>query len=315
MVHKLLTTELSWTFGHNASYMIAGGLGGIGRATCRWMAKKGVKHLIFPSRSGPKNQAARDLIAELQDKGVNVVAPICDVSSLAGVFGNLSQANYAAGNTFQDALADFRTTRGEHAVSINLGWVRTIGIISEKEEYQNFRMKGADMAKIEESELLSLLNIYCIPAQKHADRSASQVLLGTVTPAVLLSKGIKVPDAMDRPLFSTLSHCLETSISTEHGDAMDVSALFRQTDDPSQREVIASDALAQKLARSLSVPAADINRDRPLFEFGVDSLVAVELRNWIGKEFPADVAVFDIMGSATVASIGSLVVKNAAVGK
>jgi hypothetical protein len=82
------------------------------------------------------------------------------LSSLAGVYGNVSQANYAAGNTFQDALAEFRTSQGEDAVSINLGWMRTIGAISEKEEYQNFRMKGADMAKIEEQELLSLLSIF-----------------------------------------------------------------------------------------------------------------------------------------------------------
>ncbi|KAH7069584.1 KR domain-containing protein [Paraphoma chrysanthemicola] len=43
------------------------------------------------------------------------------LSSLAIFSSNVSQANYAAGNTFQDALADYRTAHGEQAISINLG--------------------------------------------------------------------------------------------------------------------------------------------------------------------------------------------------
>jgi acyl carrier protein len=235
------------------------------------------------------------------------------LSSLAGVFGNVSQANYAAGNTFQDALADYRTAHGEQAVSINLGWMRTIGIISEKEEYQSFRMKGADMAKIEEKELMSLLDIYCDPAYNHSHRSKSQVLMGTVTPADLLSKGLKVPDAMERPLFSTFATCPNRNVVVDGGDNADAAALFRQTENIVQRERIVADALAQKLARSLSMAEDDVDRDKPLFAYGVDSLVAVELRNWIGKEFAADVPVFDIMGGATITAIGVLTVKNSAV--
>jgi acyl carrier protein len=237
------------------------------------------------------------------------------LSSLAGVFGNVSQANYAAGNTFQDAVADYRTAHGERAVSINLGWMRTIGIISEKEEYQNFRMKGADMAKIEERELMSLLDIYCDPAYSHSHRSKSQVLMGTITPSDLRSKGLKVPDAMERPLFSTFATCPDRLIAVESSEGADAAGLFRQIEDVVQRESFVADALAHKLARSLSMAHDDVDRDRPLFEYGVDSLVAVEFRNWIGKEFAADVPVFDIMGGATIKAIGVLTVKNSSLGK
>ncbi|KAH7070080.1 hypothetical protein FB567DRAFT_598626 [Paraphoma chrysanthemicola] len=386
VVPKFLAVRPHWSFDPCASYMIAGGLGGIGRAVCRYMARRGVKNLILPSRSGTKEKAAMDLVTELRTEGVNVVAPVCDVasleafsellanctetmppikgcinaamvlqdaifehmtydqwqiavrakvqtswnlhkllpsgmdffvllSSLAGVFGNVSQANYAAGNTFQDALADYRTAHGEQAISINLGWMRTIGIISEKEEYQSFRTKGADMAKIEEQELMSLLDIYCDPTYSHSHRSKSQVLIGTVTPADLLSNGLRVPDAMDRPLFSIFASCPESHVAADCGDNADAAVLFRQTDDVVQRGQIVADALAQKLARSLSMAHEDVDRDRPLFAYGVDSLVAVELRNWIGKEFSADVPVFDIMGGATITNIGALTVKNSTVGK
>jgi acyl carrier protein len=235
------------------------------------------------------------------------------LSSLAGVYGNVSQANYAAGNTFQDALAEARRSQGEEAVSINLGWMRTIGAISEKEEYQNFRMKGADMAKIEEQELLSLLASYCDSSHGPRTGLRSHVLMGTVTPGDLLSKGVAVSASMKRPLFSTFATCAGSTMIADSGDGTDLAGLFKQAKDIGEKEKLVSDALAQKLARSLSVLPEDINRQRPLFEYGVDSLVAVELRNWLGKEFEADVPVFDIMGGATIAAMGVLTVKNSRV--
>ena len=64
----------------NASYLIAGGLGGLGRSAARWMARRGAKNLILLSRSGPKSSAASELLKELRDRDVNVATPKCDVS-------------------------------------------------------------------------------------------------------------------------------------------------------------------------------------------------------------------------------------------
>jgi acyl transferase domain-containing protein/NADPH:quinone reductase-like Zn-dependent oxidoreductase len=82
IVPKFLAARPVWAFDPQASYMIAGGLGGIGRAICRWMARRGVKNLILPSRSGPKEKAALGLVKELTTEGVNIVAPVCDVASV-----------------------------------------------------------------------------------------------------------------------------------------------------------------------------------------------------------------------------------------
>jgi NAD(P)-dependent dehydrogenase (short-subunit alcohol dehydrogenase family) len=56
-------------------------MGGLGRAILSWMASKGAKHLIAPSRSGGSSAAAKDTVAELRAKGVNIITPQCDVSS------------------------------------------------------------------------------------------------------------------------------------------------------------------------------------------------------------------------------------------
>jgi acyl transferase domain-containing protein/NADPH:quinone reductase-like Zn-dependent oxidoreductase len=81
IVPKLLTTQSTWTFSADASYLIAGGLGGIGRAISRWMVEKGARHLILPSRSGPRAPVALELIQELEERGVSIMAPVCDVGS------------------------------------------------------------------------------------------------------------------------------------------------------------------------------------------------------------------------------------------
>lgn len=43
------------------------------------------------------------------------------LSSMNGIVGHVGQANYAAGNTFQDALAHHRVQCGENAASLDLG--------------------------------------------------------------------------------------------------------------------------------------------------------------------------------------------------
>ncbi|ORX94601.1 hypothetical protein BCR34DRAFT_608222 [Clohesyomyces aquaticus] len=384
VVPKYIMNHQDWKFNENASYLIAGGLGGIGRGISRWMMSKGVKSLILPSRSGPKSPAAIELLEELRQHGVNVMATVCDVSSfsslsamlddcaasmppikgcinacmtlqdsvfdnmtysqwnlaisskvhtslhlhcllphnldffiflssLSGIFGNLSQSNYAAGNVFQDALAYDRCSRGEKALSINLGWMRTIGAVAENASYQNFRMEGSDMAQIEERELMSLLDIYCDPGNVY-EKEKSQILIGTITPAHLQTHGLEVPDAMKRPLFSGFA--IPTGNATEAKmDSEDVAALFKIAGSDAKRAELVVQALAKKLARSLSKDPDDLDIGKPLFEYGVDSLVAVELRNWIGKEFAADVAVFDLMGGATIAAVGALVAGKGVIGK
>ncbi|KAK3385499.1 hypothetical protein B0H63DRAFT_522832 [Podospora didyma] len=58
---------------------------------------------------------------------------------------------------------------------------------------------------------------------------------------------------------------------------------------------------------NIGVIAEDIQPSKPLSSYGVDSLMAVELRNWIGREFSATMAVFDIVGGVPISSVVKLV--------
>lgn len=73
----------------NATYVLAGGLGGICREIGRWMAEKGAENLVFLSRSAAEGEANKSFIAGLNDTyNTNAMAFNCDVgdkTSLQGV--------------------------------------------------------------------------------------------------------------------------------------------------------------------------------------------------------------------------------------
>ena len=76
----MIETKPDYHFHENSSYLIAGGLGGLGRSAARWMISRGVKYLILLSRSGAQSEAAIPLLEELKAKGAHVEAPACDVT-------------------------------------------------------------------------------------------------------------------------------------------------------------------------------------------------------------------------------------------
>lgn len=72
---------------------------------------------------------------------------------------------------------------------------------------------------------------------------------------------------------------------------------------------IVREELVGKLSKALSISQEDIEVSKTLQTYGVDSLLAVELRNYFAKDFNADIAVFDITGSASFEDVSLTVAK------
>ncbi|KAI9690813.1 MAG: Type I Iterative PKS [Bathelium mastoideum] len=64
----------------HASYLITGGFGALGMVIARWMASRGAQNLILLSRSGPMGEAAQQLVSELEERGVRLSYPLCDIT-------------------------------------------------------------------------------------------------------------------------------------------------------------------------------------------------------------------------------------------
>lgn len=66
--------------------------------------------------------------------------------------------------------------------------------------------------------------------------------------------------------------------------------------------------LLRKLSRAFSILEEQLDVSEPLYLHGVDSLVALELRNWFAKEFTVDVEIFDLLSAAAVTYLYDLYV-------
>lgn len=92
----------------------------------------------------------------------------------------------------------------------------------------------------------------------------------------------------------------------------DARQLFQEARSAKERADVVVEALKNKLGRALGMQDEDIDTDKSLTDYGVDSLMAVELRNWIWWGFRASVTVFDIMSPARdIKGVGQLVVEQA----
>ncbi|KAG7103603.1 Highly reducing polyketide synthase alt5 like protein [Verticillium longisporum] len=376
----------SYSFSADAAYVLSGGGGGLGRSTARWMASRGAKNLIILSRSGTSRPATQELVDELAQAGVNVVAPQCDVSnrkaltaildecaatmppikgciqgsmvlkdslfanmtqedyytavrpkvvasrnlhellprdmdffvllsSASGIVGNRGQSNYCIGNTYQDALARHRAGRGLPGVAVDLGMILSVGFAAENQgSMANLRQEGFNAMR--EDEFLALLDILCSPPDLDADANESpQIAVGLEVPATLRIKGIPEPAWLHDPLFRQLYQIRGDGDGHGDGDgdgsasSTSCSVLLPAASSLADAADIVGTAIVQKLCKALSSSERDIDTSKPLHSYGVDSLVAVELRTWFMKEVGADMAVFDIMGGSSLKELAELAAK------
>jgi NADPH:quinone reductase-like Zn-dependent oxidoreductase/SAM-dependent methyltransferase len=91
MVPVVPRSTTPYQFEHDATYVLAGGYGGLGRSLARWMASRGAKNLIFLSRSSASSPEKREMVTDLKRIGCKVINHTCDVSdrsSLEALSGN-----------------------------------------------------------------------------------------------------------------------------------------------------------------------------------------------------------------------------------
>jgi NAD(P)-dependent dehydrogenase (short-subunit alcohol dehydrogenase family) len=68
------------SFDPNAQYILAGGLGGLGRSILQWMVDRGAKNLTVLSRSTTRNPEASLMIDELAGRNISVEVTSCNVT-------------------------------------------------------------------------------------------------------------------------------------------------------------------------------------------------------------------------------------------
>lgn len=236
------------------------------------------------------------------------------LSSGAGIVGRGGQTNYNIGNTYQDALARYRVSKGQKAVAIDLGLVLSVGYAAETlDDLQS--MRNAGCSELREDQLHAMLDELCDASLPLPTLLQSQICLGHELPEVLKARGIDEPWWVRDPIFKHLYN-IRTTSSEGQAHKGDVSlnhvAMLKNATSTEAAEAIVIQATREKIAKVLSVKVEDVEAAVPLTAYGVDSLVAVELRTWFFKELGAEVAVFDIMSDSTIEALSVKVVAKSA---
>jgi hypothetical protein len=234
----------------------------------------------------PKIQGSWNLHASLP-KGMTFFIML---SSIYGIIGSQGQANYVAGNTYQDALARYRAA------------VASEGFLAENEDIAARLGQRTRLPPIRQEELFTLLDHYYDPSLPLPTPLRSQLLTGLEILANIKAKGGGLPHYLHQPLFRHLHQIDSITPTTTSSSSQTLSyvAQFAAAASLTEAGSIASQALMKKLCKILSVPEEEMGADKPMHLYGVDSLIAMELRNWFTKEFSADIAIFENLGGATL---------------
>ncbi len=365
-VGKIVVTTPPLTGGRlrqDRTYLVTGGLGGIGCAVAEWLADREAGAIVLNGRR-PPDAEAEQVIAALRARGVTVRVELADVadpvavdqmlartdrglpplggvihsvgalsdgalgnqswerfeqvlwpkvlggwhlhrategrdldlfilfSSRVGVMGNPGQANHAAANAFLDQLAAHRRALGLPGQAIAWGAWSDIGEAAEQKERIE-RQRSA------------LGGRWFTPQQ--GLRAMEKLVRQDVTNSVVMSMDWAVfQEAVEeRPAF------VEELLSASAGSEDDAPALAddlmsRLAATPaSEREGLLVSFLQQELQAVLrlkNLPAPEVG----FFDLGMDSLMAVELRNRLNRTLAdayvaSNTVVFDYPSIAALA--------------
>lgn len=237
------------------------------------------------------------------------------LSSLSGLMGHIGQANYAAGNVFQDAFAAYRRARGQPACSIDLGISEDVGVIFESAKLQDStdsRMyQGLNEGLLRKTLYFALLQQKGNqPDESKSTESAhglgySPLVTGLAAPQP--GDSILKMDARFSALFSGQDQSQEQMDSLGNGGNAnaDIQALFlllrTESADPSARLKATVDVVNGCFMRILRL-SEPMDPGRPISVYGTDSLAAVEVRNWLRAELGALVTTLEIMNATSLTS-------------
>lgn len=239
------------------------------------------------------------------------------LSSLSGIYGSPGQSNYAAGCVFQDALARHRTMTGHRgSVTFDLGWLSTIGVVAESEDLRRYQKNARIMRQVDKADLFAMFDYYCDPALPPIDVEHCQVLIGVFTQANFHARGEVPSPYLSRPLFAPFDAphfwaSADASYMTKNHAQDSAAALFSHASGLAERSAVVAAAFRAKLARALDIAVENVDPRGTPSDYGADSLMAVELRNWIRNDFGVSLAVFEIMGGDNILSVGKLVAQKA----
>ncbi|KAL2129840.1 hypothetical protein VTI74DRAFT_7252 [Chaetomium olivicolor] len=225
------------------------------------------------------------------------------LSSAAGILGSRGQGAYAAANTFLDALMQYRTQLGVRGTALDLTAVTGAGYLARNAERQQDIIRNFGNETVSEAEVLALLSAAVRGMCRGQCLTGLRLHLG--------SDGQWPYYANDARFVKLKAECLAAAERegvvprqvTSPGNA------FRAAKSDEEAATIAAQGIVQKLSEVLTITVEDLDVARNITSYGLDSLTAIELRNWIAKELRANLQILELLSSGTINDLAALIVQ------
>ncbi|KAG9512424.1 putative polyketide synthase, partial [Aureobasidium melanogenum] len=223
------------------------------------------------------------------------------LSSVAGVVGNRGQAAYAAANVFLDTFMAHRNAQGLPGTSLDLTAVSDVGYLADNSERAADVLRNLGGETIEESEILGLLTA---AVTGKITASNNHVITGLkINPG---SEPFWCHDAK----FSHLLAAAASQSSSEGGNAnVPLPQALKSAADGEKALEILYSALVTKLAAVLMLSVEEMEPSAAVASYSLDSLAAIEVRNWIAREADANVQVLELLTSPSLMELARLILK------
>jgi NADPH:quinone reductase-like Zn-dependent oxidoreductase/thioesterase domain-containing protein/acyl carrier protein len=213
-------------------------------------------------------------------------------SSFASIVGNPGQANYVAGNAFLDALAYYRRARRLPALTVNWGVLGEVGHVATNPETLE-RLDRLGIKAMPLSETLAALD-------ELMSSNAVQVGVAQLEwKALLRSTFSRIPAR-----FGDLAG--EGGAEEGRATASTYLRVILEADAATLPSLLET-YIRDDVARAMGASPARIDTQQSLLSLGLDSLIAVEVRNRINDDLGVNVSLAKFMQSASISALAAYV--------
>lgn len=239
------------------------------------------------------------------------------LSSINCIIGNQGQANYAAANTFQCALAASRRQRGLAGVALNVGAIIGAGYIqrSASKRVLDLTVQRGAMMHLSEEDFHQLVAEAIAVGQPGCGDGGNEELSEISTGLLEVAHNAsEQPVWFSDPKFTHLIVQRSGSANAPTG-GMDnnvkantpaaIQKQLRACRSPQDLEKVVIEAFAAQLCHELQVTTMEDNKlmEMRSNEMGLDSLVSVDIRSWFLKTLSVSIPVLRIMSNDTMATL------------
>jgi len=269
------------------------------------------------------------------------------ITSLESVLALATQSAYTAANNFQEAFARYRRSRGLPASTASFGLISDVGALGSNVTTVNMMTRNKVLA-VTEHQFLSLLEPAFLASDRSSntvsgkdelqqDPLSAAGIITCLDPAAMAARKREEAAALGssprwysdarvslimRAFEDAYRHADKATVAAQNSDASRggssaIAHLREEFDEAikgglgerSRTEALVASAIIETVAGMLSIDVASVSQAKCVAEYGVDSLIAAELRNWFNVAFRTNIPLLDLLDTHTsIKALASIVV-------